>query len=79
VVAEGLDNSLMYYHATPDNPFSVRTIAGSGMTLSAPVIAVGKANPAGEANVVAWGPGLSLLYYHATPSNPFLDDTIATF
>jgi hypothetical protein len=79
VVAEGSDNSLVYYHATPNDPFSADTIAGSGTTLSAPVIAVGKANPAGEANVVAWGPGLSLLYYHAAPSNPFFDDTIAAF
>jgi len=64
VVIEGPNNSLLYYHAKPGEPFVADTIAGNGTTFSAPAIAV---RSTGEADVVAQGPNNSLLYYHATP------------
>jgi hypothetical protein len=80
VVTEGPDNSLLYYHAKPGKPFVADTIAGDGTTFSAAVIAVRKAHPAGEADVVAYGPDdNSLLYYHATPGSKWDVDTIAKF
>jgi hypothetical protein len=80
VVAEGPDNSLLYYHASPGDPWNAYPLAGSGTTFSAPAIAVRKSHPAGEADVVAYGPSdNSLLYYHATPGDPWDVDTIATF
>jgi hypothetical protein len=44
---------------------------------SAPAIAVRTANPAGEADVVMWGPNNSLKYYHATPGSKWTSETIA--
>jgi hypothetical protein len=69
VVAEGPDNSLLYYHATPGGAWYRAVIAGPGTTYSAPSIFV---RSDGEADVVAEGPDNSLWYYHATPGNPWV-------
>jgi hypothetical protein len=44
---------------------------------SAPAIAVRTANPAGEADVVMWGPSNSLIYYHNLPGGKWYPTTIA--
>jgi hypothetical protein len=69
VVAEGPDNSLLYYHATPGGAWYRTAIAGPGTTYSAPAIFV---RSDGEADIVAEGPDNSLWYYHATPGNPWV-------
>ena len=69
VVAEGLNHSLLYFHATPGSQWSAYTIAGPGTRYSAPAIAVRSVDPEGEADVVAEGPNHSLLYFHATPGS----------
>jgi hypothetical protein len=74
IVAEGPDNSLFYYYATPGSVWVIYRIAGPGTTFSAPAIVV---RSDGEADVVAQGPNNSLLYYHATPGSPWHVDKIA--
>jgi hypothetical protein len=66
IVAEGPDNSLLYFHATPGSAWRWAVIAGAGTTYSAPAIFV---RSDGEADVVAEGPDNSLRYYHAWPGS----------
>jgi hypothetical protein len=70
IVAQGPNNSLMYYHATPGYPWSTFMVAGPGTTLTAPAIAV-QDDPFGLAVIVAMGPTGTLMYYHATPGYPW--------
>jgi hypothetical protein len=71
VVAEGPDNSLWYYHATPGNPWVPRQIGQNGTTYSAPSIFVrsGSQSPAGEADIVAEGVDHTMWYWYATPGS----------
>jgi len=57
--------------------FECRMRWGGTSDESAPGIAVRTANPAGEADVVMWGPNNSLKYYHATPGSKWASDTVA--
>jgi hypothetical protein len=68
IVAEGPDNSLLYFHATSGSAWRWAVIAGAGTTFSAPSIFV---RSDGEADVVAEGPDNSLRYYHAWPGSPW--------
>jgi kumamolisin len=60
--AQGPNNSLVYYWATPGSNWSGDLVAGNGTTFSAPFVFV-RSN--GEADIVAQGPNDSLMYYWA--------------
>jgi hypothetical protein len=66
VVAQGADDSLWYYWATPGSTWHSGRIAPAGSITSAPSIYV---RSTGEADVVASGVGDELLYYYATPGS----------
>ncbi len=74
VVVMGLNNSLMYFWATPGSQWNSTSIAGPNTTYSAPAIAV---RSTGEADVVVMGPNNSLMYYWATPGSQWYSTTIA--
>lgn len=74
IVAEGPDNSLLYYHATPGSAWRWSLIAGAGTTYSAPSIFI---RSDGEADVVAEGPGNSLRLYFATPGSRWSASAVA--
>ena len=71
VVTGGLKGiRLWYFWATPKSPWGVKDIPDSaGNTFSAPAIAARGANPLGEVDVVAQGPGHSLRYYWVAPGS----------
>jgi len=81
IVAEGPNNSLQYYWATPGGQWHHAQIAGPGTTYSAPSIFVRAAdaggNQANEADIVAEGPNHTLQYHEATPGSPWHDAQVA--
>jgi hypothetical protein len=64
VVLIGMDNSLLYFSATPGSPWTSQLVAGPGSISSDPAIFV---RADGEADIVAAGPDNSLMYYWAMP------------
>jgi hypothetical protein len=68
IVAQGQDNSLWYYHATPGGPWDPFQVAGPGTTASAPSIFVSSTR---QANIAAQGQNGTLMYYSATPDSPW--------
>jgi len=74
VVAQGPNNSLVYYYAAPGGNWTATTISGAGTTFSTPSICV---RSTGEADVVAQGPNNSLIYCWATPGANWSSVTMA--
>jgi len=81
IVAEGPNNTLQYYWATPGSPWQHAQVAGPGSTYSAPSIFVrapgGDGKEANEADIVAEGPNHTLQYHEATPGSPWHDAQVA--
>jgi hypothetical protein len=74
VVAQGWDNSLMYYYAMPGGNWLGANLAPAGTTFSQPSVFV---RASGEADIVAQGPNDSLTYYNAMPGKAWSSATIA--